>query len=97
STNAVLPASLVFFVRADSGVVYDCSGTLVAQWLDQTPNGNNASQFFGVPTAGPNYLSPLVRPTTSIINNGKLALDFGNTSLPTAPRWLAAPSTPSLE
>ena len=97
STNAVLPAGLVFFVRADSGVVYDSSGSLVAQWLDQTTNANNASQFFGVPSAGPNYLGTLVRPTTSIINNGQLALDFGNTSLPTAPRWLAAPSTPSLE
>ena len=96
-TNAVLPASLVFFVRADSGVVYDSSGSLVAQWLDQTTNANHASQFFGVPTAGPNYLGYLVRPTTSIINNGQLALDFGNTALPTAPRWLAAPSTPSLQ
>ncbi len=97
STNAVLPAGLVFFVRADSGVIYDSSGSLVAQWLDQTTNANNMSQFFGVPSAGPSYLGPLVRPTTSIINNGQLALDFGNTSLPTAPRWLAAPSTPSLE
>jgi hypothetical protein len=97
STNVVLPAGLVFYVRADSGVVYDSSGSLVAQWLDQTTNANNASQFFGVPSAGPAYLGPLVRPTTSIFNNGQLALDFGNTSLPTAPRWLAAPSTPSLE
>ncbi|WP_150107266.1 Ig-like domain-containing protein [Pedosphaera parvula] len=97
STNAVLPAGLVFFVRADSGVVYDSSGSLVAQWLDQTTNANNASQFFGVPSAGPAYLGSLVRPTTSSFNNGQLALDFGNTSLPTAPRWLAAPSTPSLE
>ncbi len=97
STNAVLPAGLVLFLRADSGVVYDSSGTLVAQWLDQTTNANDMSQFFGVPSAGPNYLGPLVRPTTSLFNNGQLALDFGNTSLPAAPRWLAAPSTPSLE
>jgi hypothetical protein len=97
STNPVLPAGLVFYVRADSGVVYDSSGSLVAQWLDQTTNANNASQFFGVPSCGPNYLGPVVRPTTSIINNGKPAVDFGNTSLPTGPRWLAAPSTPSLE
>jgi hypothetical protein len=96
-TVPVLPANLVLHLRADSGVVYDGSGSLVAQWLDQTTNANNMSQFFGVPSAGPNYLGPLVRPTTSIINNGQLALDFGNTSLPTAPRWLAAPSTPSLE
>ncbi|HZM01606.1 MAG TPA: Ig-like domain-containing protein, partial [Candidatus Saccharimonadales bacterium] len=56
STNAVLPAGLVFFVRADSGVVFDSTGSRVAQWLDQTTNANNASQLFGVPTAGPNYL-----------------------------------------
>jgi hypothetical protein len=97
STNVVLPAGLVFYVRADSGVVYDSSGSLVAQWLDQTTNGNNASQFFGVPTAGPAYLGYLARPTTSIINNGRLALDFGTTTSPTGPHWLAAPSTPSLE
>jgi hypothetical protein len=97
STNAVLPSGLVFFVRADSGVVYDSSGSLVAQWLDQTTNANNMSQFFGVPSAGSNYLGPLARPTTNIINNGRLALDFGNTSLPAGPRWMAAPSTPSLE
>jgi len=92
STNAVLPAGLVFFVRADSGVVFDSTGSQVAQWLDQTTNANNASQFFGVPTAGPTYLGPVVRPSTSIINNGQLALDFGTTI-----HWLASPSTPSLE
>ena len=91
STNVVLPAGLVFYVRADSGVVYDSSGSLVAQWLDQTTNGNNASQFFGVPTAGPLYLGSVVRPTTSLFNNGQQALDFGTTL-----HWLAAPSTPSL-
>lgn len=92
STNAVLPSGLVFFVRADSGVVYDSSGSLVAQWLDQTTNANNTSQFFGVPTCGPTYLGPVVRPTTSAFNNGQLALNFGTTI-----HWLAAPSTPSLE
>jgi hypothetical protein len=92
STNAVLPASLVFFVRADSGVVYDSSGLRVAQWLDQTTNANNASQFFGAPTAGTGYVSSVVRPTTGIFNNGQLALNFG-----TPTNWLAAPSTPSLE
>jgi hypothetical protein len=96
STNAVLPAGLVFFVRADSGVVLDANNNVV-EWLDQTTNANNASQYFGVPTCGPNYLGPVVRPTTSSFNNGQLAVDFGNTSAPTGPRWLAAPSTPSLE
>jgi hypothetical protein len=91
-TVPVLPASMVLFLRADSGVVYDSSGSLVAQWLDQTTNANHASQFFGVPTAGPSYMGSAVRPTTSIINNGQLALDFGSTI-----HWLAAPSTPSLE
>ena len=92
STNVVLPSGLVFYVRADSGVVYDSSGSLVAQWLDQTTNGNNATQFFGVPTAGPTYMGSVVRPTTSIFNNGQLALDFGTTI-----HWLAAPTSPSLE
>src|SRR5205085_5617931 len=71
STNAVLPAGLVFFVRADSGVIYENSGTRVAQWLDQTTNANNMSQFFGIPSAGPVYLGAVARPTTSIINNGQ--------------------------
>jgi len=97
STNVVLPAGLVFYVRADSGVVYDGSGSLVAQWLDQTTNANNLSQFFGIPSAGPVYLGAVSRPTTSIFNNGKPAVDFGNTSSPIGPHWLAAPSTPSLE
>ncbi|PWU18252.1 MAG: hypothetical protein C5B50_09645, partial [Verrucomicrobia bacterium] len=79
STNGVLPAGLVFYVRADSGVVYDGTGTNVAQWLDQTTNANNAVQYFGVPSAGPNYLGYLVRPTTNTINNGRLALEFPNT------------------
>jgi hypothetical protein len=38
-----------------------------------------------------------VRPGTSSFNNGQLAVDFGNTVAPAGPRWLAAPSTPSLE
>lgn len=88
----VLPAGLVLYLRADSGVVYDGSGSLVAQWRDQTTNANDVVQYFGVPTAGPNYLGPVVRPTTSTFNNGQLAVDFGSTI-----HWLAAPSTPSLE
>ncbi|HEY2082044.1 MAG TPA: Ig-like domain-containing protein, partial [Verrucomicrobiae bacterium] len=88
----VLPAGLVLYLRADSGVVYDGSGSLVAQWRDQTTNANDVLQYFGVPSAGPTYLGPVVRPTTSGFNNGQLAVDFGSTI-----HWLAAPSTPSLE
>jgi hypothetical protein len=87
----VLPANLVLYLRADSGVIYDNSGLgLVVQWLDQTTNGNNAAQYFGVPK----ILSGLsARPTTNNIN-GQLALSFG----PTKPgTFLLAPSSPSLE
>jgi hypothetical protein len=94
STNAVLPAGLVLFMRADSGVVYDANNN-VAQWLDQTTNGNDASQFFGVPSAG--IIGSAARPGTNIINNGQLALDFGNQPTNAAVlHWLQAPSSPSL-
>jgi len=94
STNVVLPSGLVFFVRADSGVIYDNSGTQVAIWQDQTTNRNDASQFFGVPTAGTGYVATVARPTISNFNNGQLSLNFGNLG---TTNWLAAPSTPSLE
>jgi len=87
----VLPNGMVFYVRADSGVVYDNSGLgLVTQWLDQTTNGNNATQFLGVPTAGIN--SSAARPTTNTIN-GRLALSFG---IPVK-SFLLAPDAPSLD
>lgn len=92
NTVPVLPAGMVLYLRADSGVVYDNSGSgLVVQWLDQTTNGNNASQYFGVPTYP--LTGPAARPTTNNIN-GRLALSFG----PTKPgTFLLAPSSPSLE
>jgi hypothetical protein len=90
TTVPVLPASLVFFVRADSGVVLDNNG-LVDQWLDQSTNGNNAAQFFGVPTSGRN--GPSSRPGMNTINNGEPSLDFGNNN---PIHWLQAPSSPSL-
>src|SRR5207248_499945 len=48
-------------------------------------------------SAGPVYLGAVARPTTSLFNNGKPAVDFGNTTSPVGPHWMAAPSTPSLE
>jgi hypothetical protein len=86
----LLPNGLVFYVRADSGVVLDSSGNVV-EWLDQTTNGNDAAQFFGVPSAGASYISTVVRPTTDAFNNGQPAVDFGSTI-----HWLQAPNSPSL-
>ena len=95
STNAVLPDGLVLFVRGDSGVVLDAS-TNVVQWLDQTTNANNASQFFGIPSVG--LVGSAARPGTNIINNGQPSVDFGNLgSGANLLHWLQAPSSPSLE
>ncbi|MGH7978394.1 MAG: Ig-like domain-containing protein, partial [Limisphaerales bacterium] len=90
----VLPAGLVLFMRGDSGVVLDGSGNVV-QWLDQTTNGNNASQFFGVPSAG--HTGPSARPAVDTFNNVQPALDFGNGTGGNSLHWLQAPSSPSLE
>ncbi len=89
STVPVLPAGLVFFARGDSGVVLDGSGNVV-QWLDQTTNGNNASQFFGVPSAA--HSGPSSRPAVDTFNNLQPTLDFGNGPI----HWLQAASSPSL-
>lgn len=88
----VLPAGLVLYLRADSGVVLDANNNVV-QWHDQTTNGNDVVQYFGLPTCGPNYLGPVARPTTmtGAFANNQPALEFGSTT-----HWLAAPSTPSL-
>ncbi|MGH7940555.1 MAG: hypothetical protein ACREFR_05740, partial [Limisphaerales bacterium] len=93
-TVPVLPAGLVFFARGDSGVILDGSGNVV-QWLDQTTNGNNASQFFGVPSAG--HTGPSARPAVDTFNNVQPALDFGNGTGGNSLHWLQAPSSPSLE
>ena len=95
STQVVLPAGLVLFLRADSGVVLDANNNVV-QWLDQTTNRNDASQFFGVPSVG--LTGAAARPGTNIINNGQPALDFGNLGTgANLPHFLQAPSSPSLE
>lgn len=95
SSQVVLPAGLVLFLRADSGVVLDANNNVV-QWLDQTTNRNDASQYFGVPSVG--LTGSAARPGTSIFNNGKLALDFGNLgSGANLLHFLQAPSSPSLE
>ena len=74
STNPVLPAGLVFYYRADLGVELDTNNK-VAQWLDMSTNGNNASQFFGMySNINSAFLpSPAARPATN---------SFGNNNLP---------------
>jgi len=90
----VLPAGLVLFVRGDSGVVLDANNNVV-QWLDQTTNGNNASQFFGFPSVG--IVGSAARPAMNVINNGQPSVDFGNqASGVNILHWLQAPSSPSL-
>jgi hypothetical protein len=93
ATVPVLPAGLVFFARGDSGVVLDGSGNVV-QWLDQTTNGNDASQFFGVPSAG--HPGPSARPAVDTFNNLQPTLDFGNGTGGNNLHWLQAASSPSL-
>jgi hypothetical protein len=94
STNGVLPASLVYYIKADSGVVLDANN-LVVQWLDQTTNANNASQFFGFPSVG--LIGPAARPGMSTLN-GKPSVDFGNQGATVnVLHFLTAPTTPSLE
>jgi hypothetical protein len=93
STNVVLPAGLVLDLRGDSGVQLDASGSSVAQWLDQTTNGNNASQFFGwrQSTSGISRPSTTTRPTASTLN-GLPALTFNASAL----SFLQVASTPSV-
>jgi hypothetical protein len=82
STNFVFPAGLVIYLRGDSGVQLDASGN-VAQWLDQTTNGNNAQQFFGSYgyQSGQFLLSPGARPgTTTIGVNSTPAVHFNAAS-----------------
>lgn len=95
SSQVVLPAGLVLFLRADSGVVLDSNNNVV-QWLDQTSYRNDANQFFGIPSVG--ITGSAARPAMNIINNGQPALDFGNqiTNVSVL-RFLQAPSSPSLE
>ena len=80
STNLVFPAGMVFYLRGDSGVQLDASGN-VAQWLDQTTNGNNAQQFFGA-YANHNGLfisSPGARPAVGSIGvNSTPAVSFNS-------------------
>lgn len=92
----VLPASLVLFLRGDSGVIVDNSNNVV-QWLDQTTNGNNAVQFFGMGTntSGVGIPGPQARPATNSIsgNNDYLpALNFN----PANSNFLTAAPSPSL-
>ena len=91
----VLPAGLVFYVRGDSGMRLDGNGNVV-EWLDQTTNGNNAVQFFGMSpfTSGAYVAGPLARPasTTTIGSNNKPAVTFNSAD----DNFLTAAFSPSL-
>jgi len=79
----VLPANLSLWLRADSGVVTDVNGNVV-QWLDQTANDNNATQYSGGPTE---------RPTPQANQmNGEPALGFN----PANSNYLQVASSPSI-
>jgi hypothetical protein len=95
SSQVVLPDGLVLFLRGDSGVVLDANNNVV-QWLDQTTNRNDASQFFGVPSVG--LTGSAARPSMNIINNGQPSLDFGNLgSGVNLLKFLQSPASPSLD
>ncbi len=91
----ILPVGLVFYVRGDSGVRLDGSGNVV-EWLDQTTNGNNAVQFFGMSayTSGLTVAGPGARPNTNttIGPNDEPALTFNSSS----DNFLTAAFSPSL-
>jgi hypothetical protein len=63
----VLPPNLSLWLRADAGVVTDVNGNVV-EWLDQTANANNATQYSGGPTERPTPQSGAI--------NGEPALYF---------------------
>jgi len=94
STNVVLPAGLVLDLRGDSGVQLDASGGSVAQWLDQTTNGNHASQFFGwrQSTSGISRPSTTTRPAVGTPLNGLPAVTFTASAV----TFLQVASTPSV-
>ncbi|HEV2455466.1 MAG TPA: immunoglobulin domain-containing protein [Verrucomicrobiae bacterium] len=93
STNAVLPAGLVLDLKGDSGVELDSNGNVV-EWMDQTTNGNNASQFFGwrPSTSGLGYSGATTRPATNVLINGLQTLTFNAGS----DTFLQAAPTPSV-
>lgn len=94
STNPVLPAGLVVYLRGDSGVQLDANNKVV-QWLDQTTNGNNAVQYFGmsVNDASLYIASTTSRPTTGNIGvNNTPSLSFSSAS----PNFMTIPYSPSL-
>jgi len=83
TTLPLLPAGLAIYLRADSGIVLDDNGS-VAEWIDQTTNGNNVVQYTGGNAA---------RPTPSTINNAAAVNFYFNG---TAGDYLTATSSPSL-
>ncbi|HWF18019.1 MAG TPA: LamG-like jellyroll fold domain-containing protein [Verrucomicrobiae bacterium] len=82
TTAPVLPAGLAIYLRGDSGVILDNSGN-VAEWLDQTTNGNNMVQYIlGGASA---------RPALGSINSEPV-LNFNSSSS----NFLTAATSPSL-
>lgn len=77
----ILPANLVLWLKADSGVVTNGSG-LVSEWTDLSASGNTALQYRGV------SLMPTLVPWAM---NGKPALRFDGIR-----NYLEAASSPSL-
>jgi hypothetical protein len=63
----VFPANMSLWLRADAGVMTDVNGNVV-EWLDQTANANNATQYSGGPTERPTPQSGAM--------NGEPALSF---------------------
>jgi hypothetical protein len=74
-------------------VQLDASGTSVAQWLDQTTNGNNAFQFLGwrQNVSGISRASTTTRPTAGTLNSLP-ALTFNAANV----TFLQVASTPSV-
>jgi hypothetical protein len=87
TTVPLLPAGLAIYLRADSGLVFDNGGN-VAEWIDQTTNGNNAVQYIG---------GPSVRPAPSQISGlgSASAVNFTSGSLSSGD-YLTAPTSSSL-
>ncbi len=84
TTNVlVLPANMSLWLRADVAVVTDINGNVV-EWLDQTANANNATQYGGGPTARPTPLSGQI--------NGEPALSFNAANT----NYLQIASSPSV-
>jgi len=66
-----VPAGLTFWLKADAGVTGNNEGNPVTSWIDQSFNGNNATNL--------DAQQPVFRETTQIINSNP-AVDFTGTN-----------------